>query len=101
MYIFYETFRYDNNTRKVKSITYITNKVTCYQNVMPESVMFADTKSVSYCERTGKLYVRERARRAVVRYSKETIDNKLQLLLCSRKVENYIMNIYKGDIDER
>lgn len=97
MYVFYETLRYDNNTRRIKSITYITNKVTCYEGTTPYFMAGDDSKCRSYCERTKKLYVRERARRAVVRYSKETIDNKPQLLLCSRKVENYIMNIYKGE----
>lgn len=75
-YVFYESFYFPSNTSTMRTRTWIVNKVTCWTN--PQASLVAKmqrehgTKYASVNKHSNKLYVRERVRRATVKYKNQT-----------------------------
>lgn len=71
-YVFYESFMYGSNTALYKNRCIIVNRVTVYTH--PQKSLIALMlkrhlpKYASYNPRSDKLYIRERVRKANVRY---------------------------------
>lgn len=75
-YVFYERFYYPTNTSTIRTKTWIVNRVTCWtnpqQSLIEKMQRENGTKYASVNKHTNKLYVRERVRRATVKYLNQT-----------------------------
>ncbi|QEQ95036.1 hypothetical protein HWC63_gp142 [Erwinia phage pEp_SNUABM_01] len=72
MYTFYESFEFGSNSSTMRTKTWLTNKVDVYTDPQPSLVRLMQkrygTKYASVNKNTNKLYVRQRVRRATVKY---------------------------------
>ena len=75
-YVFYESFYYSSNTSRMRTKTWLTNRVEVYTNPQESLVSLMikrhGSKHASFNKNTDKLYVRERVRRATVKYKNQT-----------------------------
>lgn len=75
-YVFYESFYYANNTSRMGTKTWIVNRVEVYTNPQESLIRLMikrhGSKYASFNKKTNKLYVRERVRRATVKYKNQT-----------------------------
>lgn len=71
-YTFYESFEFGSNSSTMRTKNLLTNKVDVYTNPQPSLVKLMQkrygTKCASVNKNTNKLYVRQRVRRATVKY---------------------------------
>lgn len=75
-YTFYESFEFGSNTSTMRTKTWLTNKVDVYTDPQSSLVRLMvkrhGTKYASVNKNTNKLYVRQRVRRATVKYLNQT-----------------------------
>lgn len=71
-YTFYESFQFTSNTSRMRTKTWLTNRVEVYTNPQPRLVELMieryGSKYASVNKTTNKLYVRCRVRKATVKY---------------------------------
>ena len=76
-YTFYESFEFTSNTSRMRTKTWLTNRVEVYTNPQPRLVELMvekyGSKYASVNKTTNKLYVRQRVRKATVKYHNQNM----------------------------